>query len=181
MAEPATSAHVAVEPPMPRLLGLDSEGWVYVGLTIFLLLMIFGLKAPKLIAGALDKRIADTRRALDEAKAVRAEAEAMLAEAKARQAAAAADAQAIIAHAEVEAQQLVAKAESDLATLIERRGRMAEDRIGAAERQAVAEVRGRTAEIAVAAATRLITDRHDAGADKSLVDKTIAGLGQRLN
>src|SRR3954470_4909644 len=92
------------------LLGLGPEGWVYVGLTIFLLLAIFVAKAPKRIAEALDARIAETRKQLDEAKAIRAEAEALLARAKAQQAASAGDAQAILAHAQAEATDLIAEA-----------------------------------------------------------------------
>ena len=180
MSEPALPvATTEVPTHEPRLLGLDPEGWVYVGLTIFFLIAILVAKAPKRVTDALDKRIADTRRELEEARAVRAEAEALLAEAKARRAAVADEAEAILAHARVEAGQLVAKAEADVATLIERRRRIAEDRIGAAERQAVAEVRAQTATVAVAAAQRLIEQRHDAGADKALVDRTIAALGQR--
>lgn len=170
---PAAEAHEAL------LLGLNSEGWVYVGLTIFLFLLIFVFRVPKIIAAALDKRIADTRRTLDEAKAVRAEAEALLAEAKARESAAVEDAKAILAHAEVEARQLVDKAEEDVAALIARRERMAEDRIAAAERQAVADMRAQAAQLAAAAAERLIRESYNADADKVLVDKTIAELGQR--
>lgn len=172
-AVPHGEAHEAL------LLGLNSEGWVYVGLTIFLLLLVFVFRFPKLIAEALDKRIAETRRTLEEAKAVRAEAEALLADAKARESAAADDAKAILAHAEVEARQLVEKAESDIAELIGRRERMAEDRIAAAERQAVSEMRAQAATLAAAAAERLIREGYDAKTDKALVDKTIAELGQR--
>jgi F-type H+-transporting ATPase subunit b len=156
------------------------EFWVYVGITIFLLLAIFVGKAPKKIAEALDQRIADTRRQLDEAKAIRAEAEALLADAKVKAKASAGDAAAIVAHAEQEAAALVAKAEADAADLIVRRGKMAEDKIGAAERAAVAEVRAKAADVAAKAAARIIADTHGAAADTKLVDKTIAGLS-RLN
>ncbi|MBN8809285.1 MAG: hypothetical protein J0I47_13770 [Sphingomonas sp.] len=164
----------------PTLLGLGAEGWVYVGLTIFLLLAVFVAKAPKRIADALDGRIAETRRQLDEAKAIRAEAEALLAEAKKRDAASAGDAQAIVAHAEQEAQALLAKAQSDAAELVARRGQMAEDKIAAAERAALAEVRAKAADAATKAAASIIADTHGAGADAALVDKAIAGLS-RLN
>lgn len=173
VAVPHGEAHEAL------LLGLNSEGWVYVGLTIFLILLVFVFRVPKLIAQALDQRIADTRRTLEEAKAIRAEAEALLADAKAREHAAVDDAKAILAHAEVEARQLVEKAEADVAELIGRRERMAEDRIAAAERQAVAEMREQAAGLATAAAERLIRDSYDKKTDKVLVDKTIAELGQR--
>ena len=164
----------------PTLLGLGAEGWVYVGLTIFLLLAVFVAKAPKRIAEMLDARIADTRRQLDEAKAIRAEAESLLAEAKKRNAASAGDAAAIVAHAEQEAAALLTKAQSDAADLVARRGQMAEDKIAAAERTAIAEVRAKAADAATRAAASIIADTHGAGADKPLVDKAIAGLG-RLN
>lgn len=162
----------------PTLLGLSAEGWVYVGLTIFILLAVFVAKAPQQIAAALDARIANTKRQLDEAKAIRAEAEALLADAKKRSAASAGDAAAIIAHAEAEAKAMLAKAESDATELMARRARMAEDKIAAAERGAIAEVRARAADAATRAATQIIMDRHDAGADKPLVDRTIAGLAR---
>ena len=57
-------------------------------------------------------------------------------------------------------------------------GKMAEDKIGAAERTAVAEVRARAADVAARAAATIIADTHGATADKPLVDKTIAGLGR---
>ena len=164
----------------PTLLGLGAEGWVYVGLTIFLLLAIFVAKAPKKVTDVLDQRIAETKRQLDEAKALRAEAEAQLVEAKARNAASAGDAAAIVAQAEAEATAMLAKAEADLTDLIARRQTMAEDKIAAAERGAIAEVRALAADAAVRAATTILAERHGADADKALVDRTIAGLG-RLN
>lgn len=161
----------------PELLGLGAESWVYVSLTIFLLITIFVVKAPKMIAEGLDARIAETRRTLDEAKAIRAEAEALLAKAKAQQAASAGDAAAILAQAESEATELVAKAETDASDLIARRAKMAEDKIAAAERAAIAEVRATAADAAVSAATVLIGAKHGASQDKPLVDRTITDLG----
>ncbi|HEY0627559.1 MAG TPA: hypothetical protein VGD10_12645 [Allosphingosinicella sp.] len=55
---------------------------------------------------------------------------------------------------------------------------MAEDKIAAAERSAVAEVRARAAAAAAAAAAALIAEAHDADADRAMVDQTIAGLGR---
>lgn len=164
----------------PMLLGLGAEGWVYVGLTIFLLLAVFVGKAPQKIAAALDGRIADIRRQLEEAKAIRAEAEALLSAAKARSAASAGDAAAIIAQAETEAKAMLAKAEADAAELMARRAAMAEDKIAAAERGAIAEVRARAADAATRAAAAIIGESYGAGDDKPLVDRTIAELA-RLN
>lgn len=179
--EHQTGAHTEADSGHgPTLLGLSAEGWVYVSLTIFILLAIFVGKAPRKIAQALDARIAETRRQLDEAKAVRAEAEGLLADARRRQQAAASDAEAIMRQAETAAKAMVAKAEGDAEALIERRARMAEDTIAAAERTALAEVRATAAEAATKAAAALIAAKHGADADAALVDKAIAGLG-RLN
>lgn len=171
-----TGAHGGAHHAEPTLLGLAAEGWVYVGLTIFLLLAIFVAKAPQKIRDALDARIAETKRNLDEAKALRAEAEALLAQATAKMAASAGDAKAIVAHAENEAKNLIEQATIQAAELTARRQRMAEDKIAAAERGAVDEVRARAAAAAAAIASAAIRQSHDANADKGLVDGAIAAL-----
>lgn len=176
---PDVVAHSEVDPTHghgPELLGFNAEEWVYVGLLIFILLAIFVAKAPRRIAEILDARIAETRRQLDEARAIRAEAEALLNDAKARQAASTRDATAILQHAETEARDLVTKAEADAEQLVARRTRMAQDKIAAAERAAVDEVRARAAAAAAAAAEQLIRERLDGERDRALVDSAIGGL-----
>jgi F-type H+-transporting ATPase subunit b len=163
----------------PELLGFNAEQWVYTGLLIFILLAIFVGKAPKRIAEILDARIAETKRQLDEAKAVRAEAEQLLADATKRQAESAEHASRIVAHAETEAQGIVADAEKHAKDLVERRGRMAEDKIAAEERAAVEQVRAAAADAAAAAAARLIQERHDQASDARLIRDAISGLGAR--
>jgi F-type H+-transporting ATPase subunit b len=79
----------------------------------------------------------------------------------------------------VAARPRVATAEAVVADLIGRRERRAEDRISAAERQAIADMRAQAASLATAAAERLIRDGYDKKTDKALVDRTIAELGQR--
>ncbi len=174
-----TAAHTEVaggEEHGPTLLGLGAEGWVYTGVTIFFLISIFFAKAHKIIAAELDGKIADTRKALDDAASLRSEAEALLNDAKKKHSAAALDAKAMLAAAENEAGLLVAKAEADAKLLIERRQKMAEDNIAAAERGAVAEVRAKAAAVAASAASMLISQKHDAKADAKLVDAAISQL-----
>ena len=77
--------------------------------------------------------------------------------------------------ARAEAEGIVRQAESDASALVERRGRMAEDKIAAAERAALDQVRAKAAKAAAAAAESLIREKLDAGADKALVDRTIGG------
>lgn len=165
----------------PVLLGLDAEGWVYVGLSIFLLLAVFVGKVHRRIIDALDSQIAEKRAAIEEAAALRVEAEKLLAAAKAQHAETHLQAQDILAHAEIEAKELIAKADADGKALIARRKKMAEDRIAAAEHAAVADIRQRTAQIATLAARDLIATSHDAAADAKLIDSAIGSLGKALN
>ena len=161
----------------PAAFGITAAGFVALSMLVVIGIILWA-KVPKMIAGMLDGRIATIRSQLDEATKLRAEAEAQLAEAKARNAASAGDAAAIVAHAEAEAAAMLTKAEADLTDLIARRQTMAEDKIAAAERGAIAEVRARAADAAARAATAIIAERHDASADKALVDRTIGGLGR---
>ena len=55
---------------------------------------------------------------------------------------------------------------------------MAEDKIAAAERTALAEVRAKAADAAAKAAGALIAGKLSADGDRLLVDRTIAGLGR---
>jgi F-type H+-transporting ATPase subunit b len=135
---------------------------------------------PRAIGGMLDRQIAAIRNRLDEAKQLRAEAEALRDEYARKLADVENQTQAMVEHARSEAAALMAKAEADAADLGKRRAQMAEDKIAAAERAALAEVRAKVAQAATAAAATLIAAKHDADADKALVDRTIGGLG-RLN
>ncbi|WP_293881827.1 hypothetical protein [Sphingomonas sp.] len=177
MAEETTATtEVAGGHEMSYFNPASPEFWVYAGLTIFILLAIFVAKAPKKITDALDERIAETKRTLDEARAIRTEAEAMLATAKAQTAASAGDASAIIAHAEAEAKTLLAEAQAHAVDLTTRRAKMAEDKIAAAERSAVADVRARAASTAASVAAAVIAQTHDAAADRGLIDSAISRL-----
>jgi F-type H+-transporting ATPase subunit b len=182
MADPVkTVAHTGTAElhHQPSAFGITAPGWVALSMLIVLGILLWQ-KVPALVARMLDARIATIRTQLDEASALRAEAEKLLADAKARDAASAGDAASIVAHAEAEAAQVRAKAEADSVDLIARRGKMAEDKIAAAERAAIAEVRARAADAAAKAAASIIAERHDANADRALTDRAIAGIG-RLN
>lgn len=162
--------------PQPELLGLEPYQWVSLSMATLLLIAFAGLKVHKTIARGLDGKIAEIRRNLDEAKALRSEAEALRAEYAAKIAAAEGDAAAMIANAEAEAQAIVSKAEGDTAAMIARREAMARDKIAAAELQAVAELKAHAAQASAAAAATLIAERHDAAADAALADKVIAAI-----
>ena len=161
----------------PSVLGLNGTVWVSLAMLVLFAVLIWK-KVPAMIVGGLDKQIADIRRQLDEAKVLRAEAESLRDEYARKIADAEKNAAEMATQANHEADVIVAKARTDAADLVQRRARMAEDRIAAAERAAIAEVRAKTAVAAASAAAALIAQRHGVEADRTLVDRTIAGLGR---
>lgn len=165
--------------PDPSVFGLDATVWVSIAMLVFLLILVWK-GVPKLIARGLDAKIAEIRSRLDEAKALRAEAEALRDEYARKIAGLTAETEAMLAHADEEAKAVLAKAEADAKELTKRRTKMAEDKIAAAERAALQTIRTKAAEAATQAAATIIAEKHGAADDKALVDKTIAGLA-RLN
>lgn len=160
----------------PMAFGFITPGmWVALAMTTLLGIMVWK-KVPGLITSGLDASIAQIRKQLDEAKVLRAEAEALRKEYADKIANAEKDAAAMLNHAKGEADAIIAKAAADTKLMIQRREKMAEEKITAAERGAVAELRAKAAETATTAARGLIASNHDAKADKGLVDEAIAGL-----
>lgn len=161
----------------PLLWGIAPPAAVVSSAMIVLLAIAFlYAKAHKKIAGGLDGRIAEIKHQLDEAKKLRAEAEALRKEYADKIAGAEKDAEAMLEHARTEAATIVEKAEADTATMITRREKMAQDKIAAAERGAIDELRRKAAAASAAASADLIASNHGAAADKALVDQTITGL-----
>ena len=150
-------------------------GWVGLAMLAFLLILLWK-GVHKTIVGGLDGKIAAIRQQLDEAKALRAEAEALRDEYAAKIKNAEKDAEAMLEHAASESEQIIAKAKKDTDAMIARRKTMAEDKIAAAERGVVEELRATAAAAATRAASGLIASKHDAAADSKLVDETISGL-----
>ncbi len=159
----------------PTAFGIDPSGYVALSMVAVFLIML-RMKVPAMVAGMLDNKIAGIRQQLDEAAKLRADAEALKAEYEKKVADAAKDAESLKTAAEEEAKLIVSKAKADATALIARRTKSAEDKIAAAERAAIADVRAQAAAAATAAATALIAANHDARADKGLVDATISSL-----
>jgi len=176
----STEAHGAAHPATVSDFILSPTFLVALAMATFIAILLWK-KVPALIGGALDRKIAAIREQLDEAKQLRAEAEALRAEYEAKVKAAEGEAATMRAHAEAEAEQILADAKTAAKDLTRRRAKMAEDKIAAAERAAVADIRAKAASAAAAAAATLIAEGHGPAQDKVLVDETIAGLGNRLN
>lgn len=172
-----TVAHEGVVPHTdPKAVGMDATAWVSLAMAVFIVILLIK-KVPALIGGALDGRIAQIKSQLAEAEKLRAEAEALKGEYEAKLAAAAGEAEAMRKSAESEAATLLEDAKANAVALVARRQKMAEDKIGAAERAAIVGIRTKAVNAATSAAAALIAQKHDAGADKQLVDSAIKSLG----
>ena len=168
----------APEHAEPTALGLTAPAWISLAMIVVIAIMLWK-KVPGAIAGALDSKIALIRDQLAEAEALRKEAEALKAEYEAKSKGADKDRTALLERAKHEAEEIVAKAKIDAEALIDRRTRMAEDKIAAEERSAIEQLRSTAAEAATKAAARLIAERHDAGTDAKLVDQAIKEIAAR--
>ena len=155
--------------------GLKPGAYVALSMIVVIAGMLwFGL--PKMIAGALDSRIEGIRRQLDEAKALRAEAEKLRDEYARKAGEADKEVAVLRASAERQAEEIVEKAKADAAALIERHKEIASAKIAGAERAAVEELRAKVATAAAAAARDLIADKHGEAADRKLADEIIGNL-----
>jgi F-type H+-transporting ATPase subunit b len=136
----------------------DPITWTGLALVIFLLFAFIFLKPHKAVAKSLDERAAKIRSELDNATALRKEAEAKLADAERRQKEAEESAKAIIDQAAREAEQFSKDQTAALAERIKLREKLAEERIARAESEAVRDVRIAAAEAASKAAAVILSD-----------------------
>ena len=158
----------------------DPTFWVAVGTTLFVLLAI-RMKVPSMVTTMLDERAAGIKAELDEARRLRQEAEVLLAEYRKKTSNAVQEAQAIVDSAKVSAERLVVEAKAQLAQQLERRAKMAEQKIAQAEADAIAEVRSAATSAAVAAAGDVIAKRMTEGKGDSLIDSAIGELRSKLH
>jgi F-type H+-transporting ATPase subunit b len=139
------------------------------------------LGVPKIVAKLLDGRADGIKRDLDEAKALRDEARAILDSYEAKQKAVAGQAAAIVASAKEEAVNAAAAAKEDLAATIARRVQAAKDQIASAETAAIRQIKDQAAAVAVAAARDVIAKGINAETGNGLIDAAIADVGAKLH
>ena len=153
----------------------------FVALAFVIFFVIFGRKIWAALTAMLDKRADQVRAELAEAQRLRQEAETMLRDANAQREAATADAERLLTGAKTEAARLGAAAAADAEAAAKRREKMAIDRIAAAEKTALDEVRMIAADVATAAAQQVIRSDLSAEAASALVDRAIIGLPAALS
>ena len=154
--------------------------WVFMGLIAFLGLLVY-LKVPAMAAAALDKRADEVRRNIEEARKLREEAQALLADYQRKHQEAEEEAKDIIDQAKREASALAEEAKVRMEDYLERRTKAVEQRIAMAESQAVADVRASAVEVASRAAAQIVAAKTEGEVGDKLIDASIASLKKQLN
>lgn len=161
-------------------LWMNPTFWVGVAFVILMGLMVRA-KVPSLITKSLDDRALAIKSELDEARRLREDAEKLLSDYQKKYTDAEKEAQAIVENARREAEALASETRKSLKEGLERRAKMAEDKIARAEAQAVSEVRGAAVDLAVAASQRMLGEKMAGGGGSGMIDQSIRELKGRLN
>ncbi len=159
---------------------LGSE-YTWLTLALLIVLGLIAWKGLKPIIAGLDARGERIRRELEEAQALREEAQKLLAESKRRQRDAIEESKQIVEHARHESERMRESAEKDLEESIERRRQLAEDKIRQAEADALNQVRNRAVDAAVAAAATLIAENLDDKRGAEVTARSIEEVAGKLN
>ncbi|HVQ10598.1 MAG TPA: ATP F0F1 synthase subunit B [Methyloceanibacter sp.] len=158
----------------------EPEFWVAVSFFLFVGGLLY-LGVHKKIASALDARAATIAKELEQARRLREEAEKVLADYRRKQGEAVKETEAIINLASKEAEILAAETRRSMKEHFDRRIKLAEDKIGRAEAEAVREVREAAADAAVAVAQTVIAAKLTPEAADQLVKQGIDALKGKLN
>src|SRR6185437_14877113 len=157
----------------------EAEFWVAIGFFVFLGLMGW-VGVHRTIGKSLDDRAARIKAELDEARRLRNEAAALLAEYQRKRQDAEGEAQEIVSSAKAEAERLAVEAKARIEEFVSRRTKMAETKIAQAEAQAAADVRA-AAEAAVAAAEKILRQETKGEVAGRLLARGIEDVSKKLN
>lgn len=138
-------------------------------------------KVPGIVVGLLDKRAEGIRSELHEARALREEAQTILASYERKQKEVQEQAGRIVAAAREDAHLAADQARAELQKSIARRLAAAEDQIASAQASAVKEVRDQAITIAVAAANQVIAKQMTAAKGNKMIDEAIAEVEAKLH
>ena len=158
----------------------DNTFFAFVALVIFLGIAVYA-GALKKVGGGLDERARRIAKDLDDARKLREDAEALLAEYKKKRIDAEKEAEGIIAQAKADAEEYAAESRRKLSEMLERRTKQAEQKIAQAEANAVKDVRAAAADIAIAAAAKLSAEALKETKGAALISESISAVKTRLN
>lgn len=153
---------------------------VLLGFLLFVGILIY-FKVPSRLAGMLDNRATGIRGDLDEARALRDEAQGILASYERRTREAHDEAAAIVAAAKTEAKHAAEQARVDLEASVTRRLASAEEQIESARAAAIRDVRNRAIQVAIAAAGDIYARQMTESEADALIDRSIEIAGAKLH
>ena len=161
-------------------LAYDPTFWSGVAFVLFVLLV----RKPvgRLLAEARDKRSAQIREELEEALRLKEEAQAVLLAYQKKQRECLQEAEAIVTNTREDAKRMADQAEKELQDVLEKRKKLAIEKIAQAEKQAVQDVQNHMVDIAAAAARALIVQQTaEKESSKELVAFAINEIEQKLH
>jgi F-type H+-transporting ATPase subunit b len=158
----------------------EAETWVAIAFVVFVGVLIY-MGVIKSMLDGIDSRRDRIKAELDEARHLKEEAQALVAEYHRKQHAADDEAAAILAGARAEAERLATEARAKAEEFLVRRQRMADTKIAQAEAQALADVRAAAAEAAVAAAETILRATVKGKVANDLISKSVRDLEGKLN
>ena len=158
----------------------NTEIVVGIGFAIFVAILLY-YKVPALIARKLDERAVRIRAELDEARALRDEAQALLASYERRQREVKVQAEDIVTAAKAEAEKAAVAAKEEIRRSVARRMQTATEQIAAAEQAAVRQIKDRAVAVAVAAAADVLRGGMKAEDAGRLIDAAIDEVGAKLH
>ncbi len=158
----------------------NTEIVVAIGFLIFVgVLLYFGV--PGMLTRKLDERAVRIKEELDEARALREEAQTLLASYERRQKEVAVQAEEIVIAARAEAEKAAEAGKEEIRRSVDRRMQTATEQIAAAEQAAVRQIKDRAVAVAIAAAGDVMRDRMKADDANQLIDSAIAEVGAKLH
>jgi len=157
----------------------DAEFWVLIAFVISMAVVVW--KARSAMLGMLDRRAEKIKAEIDEAQRLAEEAQKALAQHQLRQRDALKEAEAIVAQARAEAERAAQEGRKELAAALERRRRLAAEKLALEEQKALNEVRAAAVDVAIAAVRRVLAEDLDAKRRATLVDQAIAALPETLH
>jgi F-type H+-transporting ATPase subunit b len=160
---------------------LENTNFVVLLAFILFIAILFYFKVPGKIGEMLDKRAAGIKSDLDEARALREEAQTLLASYERKQKEVQTQADRIVETAKSEAATAAEQAREDLQRSIARRLAAAQDQIASAEAAAIKDVRDRAITIAVAAAKDVMSKQMTAAQGNKLIDESIKQVDAKLH
>ena len=153
--------------------------WVLVAFIGFISVLVY-LKVPGMVIHALDARAEKIKKNLEEADALLKEAQDLLASYQKKQREAADEARDIQARAKEEAARIVENGRTRLEVSLQRREKLAMDRITQAEASAVDEIRAHTVDIALDATHDLLAKDLSENRATAMLNDAIKELPDRL-